>query len=222
MNWRLSGLDKFSLVSNSDSHSPSRIGREANVFDCDLDFPTIKKVLKEKDKEKFLYTVEFFPEEGKYHYDGHRNCKQRLHPKETKENKGICPVCKKPVTKGVLGRVDELADREEGFVPTKAIPFKSFVPLDEIIAESRGVGKASKQVMQAYMNLIADFGSEFNILVNIEESELFSKMPERIAEGIKRVRDKRLNILPGFDGEYGTIKIFGEEESPEKEQLTLF
>ena len=202
MNWRLSGLDKFSLISNSDSHSPSRIGREANVFDCDLDFASIKKVLKEKDKDKFLYTVEFFPEEGKYHYDGHRNCKQRLHPQETKEHKGICPVCKKPLTRGVLGRVDELADRDEGFVPKKAVPFKSFVPLDEIIAESRGVGRTSKQVGQAYMNLIADFGSEFNILVNVEESELFSKMPERIAEGIKRVRDKRLNILPGFDAPF--------------------
>jgi uncharacterized protein (TIGR00375 family) len=222
MNWRLSGLDKFSLVSNSDAHSPSRLGREANVFDCDLDFKTIKKVLKEKDTSKFLYTVEFFPEEGKYHYDGHRNCKKRFHPSETKEHKGICPSCNKPLTKGVLGRVEELADRPEGFIPKRAVPFKSFVPLDEIIAEAKGVGKATKQVGQAYMSLISSFGSEFNILVNLEESELFSKVPERIAEGIKRVRERKLEILPGFDGEYGTIKIFGEEERQEKEQLTLF
>ncbi|MBN2120247.1 MAG: DNA helicase UvrD [Candidatus Omnitrophica bacterium] len=222
MNWRLSKLDKFSLVSNSDSHSPSRIGREANVFDCELDYYTIKEVLKTKDTGKFLYTVEFFPEEGKYHYDGHRNCKIRFHPKETKEHKGLCPSCKKPLTRGVLGRVDELADREEGFIPKKAIPFKSLVSLDEIIAEARGVGKNTKQVEEAYMNLISGFGSEFEILVNLPEKELVSGMPERIAEGIRRVRNRQLNILPGFDGEYGTIKIFSEEEKKGKEQLTLF
>jgi len=112
MNWMVSNLDKFALVSNSDSHSPSRIGREANVFDCELDFWEIKKVLEKKDRSKFLYTIEFFPEEGKYHYDGHRNCKVCFHPKETKKSSGICPKCKKPLTIGVLNRVGQLADRE--------------------------------------------------------------------------------------------------------------
>jgi len=222
MNWRLSKLDRFSLVSNSDSHSPHRIGREANVFDCEMNFWQIKKVLEEKDRTKFLYTIEFFPEEGKYHYDGHRNCNVRLHPKETKKYKGICPKCGRPLTKGVLYRVEELADREEGFIPPNAIGYKSLVPLDEIIAEARELNKESKAVEKEYINLVSEFGSEFNLLVNIDEKELFSKLPYRIAEGIKRVREKRLNILPGFDGEYGKIKIFDEEEKKEDKQLTLF
>ncbi|UCD15688.1 MAG: DNA helicase UvrD [Candidatus Omnitrophota bacterium] len=223
MNWRLSALDKYSLISNSDSHSPSRIGREANVFDCELNYWQIKKVLEDKDKEKFLYTVEFFPEEGKYHYDGHRNCNIRYHPSETKRHKGICPVCNKPLTRGVLYRVEELADRPQGFVPANAIGYKSLVPLDEIVAEAKGLKKTSKAVEKEYLDLIYTFGSEFDVLVNIEEKELFSKLPHKVAEGIKRVREKHLEILPGYDGEYGIIKIFGEEkESEKKEQLTLF
>ncbi|RKY28679.1 MAG: DNA helicase UvrD [Candidatus Omnitrophota bacterium] len=220
MNWRLSKLDKFSLVSNSDSHSPSRIGREANVFDCELNYWEIKKVLETKDRKKFLYTIEFFPEEGKYHYDGHRNCGVRFHPKETKIHKGVCPKCGKPLTRGVLNRVEELADREKGFVPPSAIPYKSFVPLDEIIAEAKGLRKGAKEVERTYLELVNSFGSEFNILVELAEEELFSKLPPKIAEGVKRVRRGSLNILPGFDGEYGQIKIFGQEE--ERDQLTLF
>jgi len=222
MNWRLSALDRYSLVSNSDAHSPQRIGREANIFDCELNYWEIKKVLETKDVSKFLYTVEFFPEEGKYHYDGHRNCHIRLHPKETKKNNGICPVCGKPLTKGVLYRVEELADRPEGFIPENATGYKSLVPLDEIIAETKGMDKKSKTVEREYMRLIDEFGSEFNLLVNIPEGELFSKLPPRIAEGIKHVREKQLKVLPGFDGEYGTIKIFDEEDKKEKQQMTLF
>lgn len=222
MNWRLSSLDRFSLVSNSDAHSPSRIGREANIFDCELNYWEIKKALRKKDNSKFLYTVEFFPEEGKYHYDGHRNCKLRFHPKETEKYKGICPVCGKPLTRGVLNRVEELADREEGFIPQGAIPYKSLVGLAEIIAEAKGLSKGSKQVEETYLKLVNALGSEFSILVDLKEEELFSKLPFNIAEGIKRVREKRLKILPGFDGEYGQIKIFDEEEKKGKEQLTLF
>jgi len=221
MNWMVSALDKFSLVSNSDSHSPSRIAREANVFGCELNYWEIKKVLEEKDKSKFLYTLEFFPEEGKYHFDGHRNCQIRLHPKETKERNGVCPSCGRSLTKGVLGRVAELADREEGFIPEGAIPYKSLVSLDEIIAEAKGVNKGTKQVAAEYANLIGTFGSEFHILVEVEEKDLFSQAPEKIAAGIKKVREKKLKILPGYDGEYGTIKIFGVEEKKE-DQLTLF
>jgi len=222
MNWRLSALDKYSLVSNSDAHSPSRIGREANVFDCELNYWEIKKVLETKDVNKFLYTIEFFPEEGKYHYDGHRNCSIRLHPKETKKHNGICPVCGKPLTKGVLYRVEELADRPEGYTPEHAIGYKSMVPLDEIVAETKGMDKKSKTVEREYTSLINEFGSEFNILVNVSEEELFSKFPFRIAEGIKRVRDRQLEVLPGFDGEYGRIKIFNEDDNKEKQQMTLF
>ncbi|MCD6229024.1 MAG: DNA helicase UvrD [Candidatus Omnitrophica bacterium] len=223
MNWRLSALDRFSLVSNSDSHSPQRIGREANVFDCEINYWEIKRVLEAKDKDKFLYTVEFFPQEGKYHYDGHRNCKVRLHPKETKKHGGICPVCGRPLTRGVLNRVEELADREEGFVPQNSIGYRSLVPLSEIIAEARGMDKSSKAVEKEYVKLVREFGSEFNLLVNVEESQLFSQLPPKIAEGIKRVREGKLNILPGFDGEYGVIKIFDQTEDKSKDaQLTLF
>ncbi|HDN86268.1 MAG TPA: DNA helicase UvrD [Candidatus Omnitrophica bacterium] len=223
MNWRLSALDRFSLVSNSDSHSPQRIGREANVFDCEVNYWEIKRVLEAKDKDKFLYTVEFFPQEGKYHYDGHRNCKVRLHPKETKKHGGICPVCGRPLTRGVLNRVEELADREEGFVPQNTIGYKSLVPLSEIIAEARGMDRSSKAVEKEYVKLVREFGSEFNLLVNVEENQLFSQLPPKIAEGIKKVREGKLNILPGFDGEYGVIKIFDQTEDKSKDaQLTLF
>jgi len=222
MNWRLSALDKFSLISNSDSHSPSRIGREANVFNCELSYFEIKKVLEKKDKNKFLYTIEFFPEEGKYHFDGHRNCNLRLSPQETKKYKGICPRCSKPVTRGVLNRVDELADRAEGFKPENAIGYKSMVSLDGIIADIKGVDKKSKSVEKEYLEVLSHFPSEFDILIKVTEKELFSKLPEKIAEGIKRVREGRLKIEPGYDGEYGKIKIFGGEEEKKNEQLTLF
>ncbi|MFA5271057.1 MAG: endonuclease Q family protein [Candidatus Omnitrophota bacterium] len=221
MNWRLSKLDKYSLISNSDSHSPQRIGREANVFDCAMDYYEIKKVLEVKDNKKFLYTIEFFPEEGKYHFDGHRNCDLRLSPSETKKYKGICPRCAKPLTKGVLNRVEELADRPQGYIPENNIGYKSMVSLDEIIADIKGVDKKSKAVLREYLEIVPAFGSEFDILVNATEKELFSKLPEKIAEGIKRVREGRLKIEPGYDGEYGEIKIFGIDDK-KNEQLTLF
>lgn len=224
MNWMLSKLDKFSLISNSDSHSPSRIGREANIFNCELNYWEIKKVLEEKDKSKFLYTVEFFPEEGKYHYDGHRNCKVSFHPEETKKHKGVCPVCRRPLTRGVLYRVEELADRPYGFRPENAIGYKSLVPLDEIIAETKGVNKKSKAVEREYLEVISNAGSEFNILAKMPIEELFSRLPHRIAEGIKRVRDKTVTLIAGYDGEYGRVKVFDEKKKEEEKnrQLTLF
>lgn len=222
MNWRWSKLDKFSLVSNSDSHSPWRLGREANVFDCDLNYWEIKKVLETKDRDKFLYTIEFFPEEGKYHYDGHRSCNIRFSPHQTKQHKGVCPVCARPLTLGVLYRVEELADRKEGFVPQNAINYKSMVPLDEIIAEAKGVKSQSKTVEKEYLDLIYTFGSEFNVLIDVPEKELAAKVPEKIYEGIKKVREGKLTILPGYDGEYGTVRIFSKEEKKKNEQFTFF
>jgi len=224
MNWRLSALDKFTLISNSDSHSPQKIGREANVFNCELDYKTIREVLKTKDKKRFLYTIEFFPEEGKYHYDGHRLCGIRWSPKETKEHNGKCPKCGKPITVGVMNRVEQLSDRPEGFVPQNAIPFKNFIPLDEIIAEARGVGKGSLAVEKDYHAAIAKFGTEFEILLRATKENLLKGLPPRIAEGILRVRERKVNIKAGFDGEYGIISIFGEEEKQSKneEQLKLF
>lgn len=223
MNWRLSELDKFSLVSNSDSHSPSRIGREANVFDCELNYWQIKKVLETKDKSKFLYTVEFFPEEGKYHYDGHRNCKVRLHPKQTRQYKGICPKCGKPLTVGVLNRVEVLADREEGFKPQGAIPYISLVPLEEIIAEVKGVNKSSRQVEREYFEIISFLGPELEILTEIPAEALKEKVNPKICEGIINVRERNVEIIPGYDGEYGKVKVFKEmKNSGEDIQLSLF
>ena len=223
MNWRLSALDRFSLISNSDAHSPSKIGREANVFDCEVDYKAIMDVLKKKDKTKFLYTIEFFPQEGRYHFDGHRACDLRLSPEETKNNKGICPKCGRRVTVGVMNRVDQLADRKDDFVPDNSIPFKNLIPLDEIISEAKGVGKASKTVINEYLSVLSKLGNELEILLEVPKEKLFSSISGRIAEGIMRVRQGRVNILPGYDGEYGKIEIFSakEKEEPDK-QLSLF
>ncbi len=224
MNWRLSALDKFSLVSNSDSHSPAKIGREANVFDCELDYKTIREALKSKDKKRFLYTLEFFPEEGKYHFDGHRLCGVRFSPEETKEHKGVCPKCKKRLTVGVMNRVNQLADRPEGFMPESAIPFKSLVPFDEIIAEAKGVRKESQAVVKEYFAAIAKFGTEFDILLRASREELHKGLAPRIAEGVLRMREGRVTRLAGYDGEYGVISVFDQDDKQEsgEKQLSLF
>jgi uncharacterized protein (TIGR00375 family) len=208
MNWRISQLDKYTLISNSDCHSPQKIGREANVFDCDMTYYQIRDVLKTKDNKRFLYTIEFFPEEGKYHFDGHRNCNVSFSPSETKKNKGICPECDRPLTVGVCNRVDVLADRPEGYVPENAIPFKNLIPLDEIIAEALDVGKTSKRVIKAYDEAIKKLGTEFDILMHKSDKELIDNLPEKIAQGILKVRKNECIIKPGYDGEYGVIKIF--------------
>jgi uncharacterized protein (TIGR00375 family) len=224
MNWRLSALDKFTLISNSDSHSPAKIGREANVFDCDMDYKTIREVLKTKDNKRFLYTIEFFPEEGKYHYDGHRLCGIRWSPKETRQHNGKCMKCGKPVTVGVMNRVEQLADRPEGFKPDNAIPFKSLIPLNEIIADSKGVAKTSVAVEREYRAVLAKFGTEFEILLRASKEELLKGLPPKVADGVMRVREGKVNIKAGFDGEYGIISIFGEGGAQEKseQQLSLF
>ncbi|MBU1998958.1 MAG: endonuclease Q family protein [Candidatus Omnitrophota bacterium] len=224
MNWRLSALDRFSLISNSDSHSPQKIGREANVFNCALDYKTIRDVLKTKDNKRFLYTVEFFPEEGKYHFDGHRLCGVRFSPKQTLENKGLCPKCKKPLTVGVMSRVEQLADRPEGYKPDNAVPYKNLIPLDEIIAEAKGMGKASQAVEKEYFGMVSKFGTEFNILMNLSEKELLAGMSRNIAEGVLKVRRGKVKILAGYDGEYGIISIAAEGEEPPtgEKQLSLF
>jgi uncharacterized protein (TIGR00375 family) len=223
MNWRLSVLDRITLISCSDAHSPSHIGREANVFNCELSYFEILKAIKEKDKNKFLYTIEFYPEEGKYHYDGHRNCGVSFSPKETKKYNGICPVCKKPLTIGVLSRIEQLADRPEGFVPENAIPFKSLVPLEEIIADALGKNTKTVEVEKHYKNLIENFGNEFTVLLKASRSDLEAVTLPEIAEGIIRAREGKVFIEPGYDGVYGKVKIFqkGEEKHVLK-QGTLF
>ena len=149
MNWRLSSLDKISLISNSDAHSPSKIGREANIFDTDLSYRGIIDAIKSKNPKKFLETIEFFPEEGKYYHDGHRKCGIVLTPKKSKKINDICPKCKKPLTVGVLHRVDDLANRKDGFKPDNFIPFRHMIPLDEIIADAKGVGVRQKKLKRS-------------------------------------------------------------------------
>jgi len=222
MNWRLSSLDKICLISNSDAHSPNRIGREANVFDCEMNYKEIIKTIKTKDKEKFLFTIEFFPEEGKYHFDGHRNCDVLFSPAESRKNKNICPVCGRKLTIGVMHRVETLADRPEGFVPENAIPCKHLIPLMEIIAEALGQGVDTKGVENEYLRLVSTYRSELRLLLDLPLEELEKSTPPKILEGIKRVREENLSITPGHDGVYGKIQIFGEKEKEETKQLGLF
>lgn len=212
MNWRLSGLDRVALISNSDAHSPAKLAREANIFSTELSYSKIFEAIKTKDKTKFTGTIEYFPEEGKYHFDGHRDCKQRMTPSETKRNNGLCPKCGSKVTVGVMHRVADLADRKAGDIPHGAIPYKWLIPLQEIIAEVYDVGVNTKKVSGMYTKLIASLGNELSILQDVSVKDIENAGTPLIAEGISRVREEKVNIAPGYDGEYGTIKIFEEEE----------
>ncbi|MDP2864405.1 MAG: endonuclease Q family protein [bacterium] len=223
MNWRLSALDKIALISNSDSHSASRIGREANVFDTDISYSAITEAIKSKDPQKFLYTIEFFPQEGKYHYDGHRLCGISLSPAESKKYNNICPNCGRPLTIGVLNRVEELADRPKGFKPENAIPFKSLIPLEQIIADAINQGVGTIQTEKEYKNLSEKFNSEFEVLLNASREDLEEFTLPEIAEGIIRAREGKVFIEPGYDGVYGKIRIFSEGEQKKlSKQGTLF
>jgi uncharacterized protein (TIGR00375 family) len=221
MNWRLSLLDGITLISNSDAHSPNRIGREANVFNCSLDYREIVEALKNKDRKKFLFTIEFFPEEGKYHFDGHRNCGVIFSPSQTRMHNYICPKCNKKLTIGVMHRVEELSDRPEGYVPKNAIPSIHLIPLEEIIAEAMGYKVGTKAVEMEYDKLIEKGGSEFQILLDLSPDELKSFVPPRILEGIIRMRQGKVSIIPGHDGVYGKISLFPEKEEM-KGQMKLF
>ena len=219
MNRRLSKLDNIALISNSDSHSLRKIGREANIFNTELSYNGIINAIK-SGGPRFVSTIEFFPEEGKYHYDGHRACEICLSPEKTKKLKNICPKCGEKLTIGVMNRVDELADREIG---KDFIPYRNLIPLGEIIAEAFDVGENTKQVKKEYEKLIKTFGNELKILMEISESELKSVADPRVAESIKRVREGKVKIRPGYDGEYGEIKIFTDEEREKlKNQGSLF
>ncbi len=224
MNWRLSSLDRITLISNSDAHSPAKLGREANIFDFkegQISYEAIINAI--KTKKGFIGTIEFFPEEGKYHYDGHRICGVRLSPRETIKYNYLCPVCGKKVTVGVMHRVEKLADRENGFRPEGAPRYFSIIPLVEIIAETIKVGVTSKAVAAEYFKLLRSLGNEFTILMDSPISDIESAGSTILSEAISRVRAGKVNIAPGFDGEYGKIKIFEEVERKEiKGQEMLF
>lgn len=229
MNWRIPELDNKTIISGSDAHSLLHIGREACVFEIEkekLSFSEIARIIKEKDSEKFLHTLEFFPEEGMYHFDGHRDCGIFYSPYETKNRNGICEKCGKPVVIGVMNRVLELAapDRPEDFNLTGAVPFKSLAPLYEIISDALNVGVNTKSVMQIYEKLLNNLKSEFNVLLNATREEIEAVSDKKIAEGVTRVREGKVNIFPGYDGKYGKVKIFDGEEKfeEEKKQNSLF
>ena len=219
MNWHVSKLDKFRLVSNSDAHSASKLAREATVFDIEPNYYSIMNAL--KTGEGYTGTVEFFPEEGKYHEDGHRKCNICMTPEETKKHNGICPVCGKPMTIGVLYRVNELSDRKEIITPpATAGQVFSLVPLQEMIAEIRGVGASSKSVVYEYERLINTFGSELAILQDIPVDEI-SKSSTLLGEAVSRLRQGKVIKHAGFDGEYGVIRLFEENELGKKKSINL-
>ncbi|MBI3587723.1 DNA helicase UvrD [Candidatus Micrarchaeota archaeon] len=212
MNWRVSSLDKFALLSNSDSHSPYpwRLGRECNAFNFTADEVTFGKLndaIIKKGRDKFLYTVEVNPGYGKYHFDGHRLCGFSCAPAESKRLGGKCPVCGGKLTIGVQYRVEELADRPDGFVPPGAIPFKTLLPLHEVVSAVMGSALSSKKVMETADSLINVFGNELNVLLNVEGGELLKHSNEQIAEAVLLNREGKIEVRPGFDGEYGVPTI---------------
>ncbi len=223
MNWAISKLDKYNLVSNSDSHSPSpfRLGREANVFELkELTYDEVLRAIREKNSKRFLLTIEVDPSYGKYHFDGHRKCGVCLSPEEAKKFNNICPVCGKPLTLGVLHRVLDLADRPLGYKPKDAIPFKRILPLQELISVYYKSTPTSKKVLQIHQKLIKHFGSEFSVLLEVEKKELEKIVDTKLSELIIKNREGNIRIQPGYDGVYGKIILengdFSEKKSPQK------
>jgi len=211
MNWSCSFLDPFVLVSNSDAHSPDKLGREATMFDCELSYYAVRDALMNKREGRFLGTLEFFPEEGKYHLDGHRKCNVVLDPAETVKRNGVCPVCGKILTIGVMSRVYELSDREPGEKPAAAFPFQRLVPLAEVLGQRLQVGAGSQRVGQAQERLLAKLGPEVGILADVPVDEIARHDPV-LATGIARMRRGEVRVRPGYDGEYGVIDVFDAAE----------
>ena len=235
MNWRWSKLDNIALISNSDSHSLERIGREANIFNTEISYQSIMEALRSRDPKKFVSTIEFFPEEGKYHYDGHRLCNVSWAPEETKKHRNLCSKCGKAATEGVMNRVHALADRPEikrksvkvGEITAQhhenRVPYVNLVTLDTIIGEAFDLGPKTKTVKTEYDKLIKAFNSELHILMNVPARDLSASAKPEVVEGIERVRAGKLAIEPGYDGEFGKIKIFSDADRKKiKEQKSLF
>jgi DNA helicase-2/ATP-dependent DNA helicase PcrA len=212
MNWRVSGLDHITLISNSDAHSPSKLGREANLFNTKMNYFSIRTAMEKGDKDKFKGTFEFFPEEGKYHVDGHRKCEICFTPTETRSHMGKCPVCGKPLTFGVLHRVEDLATRPDGFRPERSFPFYRLIPLDGVLAEIFRVGAQSKKVKKTYRTLLEKMGNEIEILHYLDRDTIESAKVPLLGEAISRMRDKRVSFYPGYDGVFGTVRIFTDRE----------
>ncbi len=230
MNWRVSALDNVALVSHSDAHSLPNLGREADIFEGDeLSYDTVMNAIRHgspravaagEDKNlplRLAGTIEFFPDEGRYHFDGHRECKVYLSPQESAKVKGICPTCGRPLTIGVLNRVDELADRTPGTKPTGVLPFTSLIELDKVIAQAQGVkGRATKTVEAEYWNIVSTGSGELQALLDAPLAELGKVTTPRVVEAISRLRQAKVaSIQPGYDGEYGHIALFEPDEAPQ-------
>ncbi|MBI4449618.1 DNA helicase UvrD [Candidatus Uhrbacteria bacterium] len=220
MNWRVSALDRVALVSSSDAHSLPNLAREATVFELEaLTFDHVARAIRASapvrydatSSNRIIETIEFFPEEGKYHVDGHRTCGVRCTPTETKRHRGICPQCRKPLTIGVLSRVDNIADRSDGYVPSRAPAFRRIVPLQEAIAEAFAVASATKRVREQYDRLLRDVGNEFHILLDERLDAIARAASPEVVEAIRRIRVGELAIAPGYDGEYGTVHVFSAD-----------
>ncbi len=212
MNARISALDKYAFVSNSDAHSPANLAREANLFNCELTYDAMAQALAEPQSKNFHGTIEFFPEEGKYHWDGHRNCKYSCKPSDAIANGNICPVCGEKLILGVSHRLEELADRPEDYISPLMRPYQSLVPLSEIIAACARMTKASKKVQAQYQHMLQSLGSELYILRQAPLADIADATNDIIAEGISRIRAGKLTLAPGFDGEYGKVSVFSAEE----------
>ncbi len=210
MIWGISALDRFQLISNSDAHSPAKLGREASLLDIELSFDGLSHAL--TTGRGLMGTIEFFPEEGKYHHDGHRKCGICFSPSEAEQHSGICPVCGGKLTMGVSHRIGQLSDRGEGFVLPQGKPFESLVPLPEVIAACLGYSAASKKVQNQYFGLLRGLGPEFDILRNIPLEDIRRISDPLVAEGISRLREGKVKRIPGYDGEYGIIKLFDTDE----------
>lgn len=232
MNWRVSELDNRSIVSFSDAHSVSKLAREASIFAGEIGFSNLREDLK---TQNLVGTIEFFPEEGKYHYSGHRNCDVVYSPQDVNQKGEICPVCGKKLTIGVMQRVDKLATRgledlklktEDSIVKSEVFSkrpgFRMLVGLEKIISEATNSGVGSQKVQKTYDNLIQNLGSELKILTKVSIKDIERVGGERVAEGVERAREGKLTIEPGFDNTYGKIKIWNDEEKSSKVQIALF
>ncbi len=208
MNWMCSFLDKYTLLSNSDAHSPEKLGRNANIMDCDLSYDGIIQSITDKNDNLFLGTIDMYPQEGKYHYDGHRKCGVRYDPVQTLEHRGLCEKCGRRITVGVMNRIVQLSDRENLHERPNRKPFHSIIPLKEILSEITGVGPNTKTVSKKYNEVLMQLGSELDILLNIPVENIEKKSDAILAEAVRRMRSKEVFIREGFDGEYGTVTVF--------------
>ncbi len=210
MNWKLSALDRFTLISNSDAHSPSKLGREANLLDTELSYDAMFNAFQTGDG--FMGTYEFYPQEGKYHHDGHRKCDISFEPQHSLKHNNICPQCGKPLTVGVLHRVEALADRDKSRQPTGAADYQYIIPLPEVLGEILDVGPNTKTVQKKFRRTISTFGNEFSLLHEVPIENIRKKAGPVLAEAIKRIRNNEVHPQPGYDGVFGVINVFEHGE----------